>query len=59
MTVLRKAKKHANSAAIGYFACKDYKKLNEIDENRCLDCDFHLECFPMDEETKVLMEVSC
>jgi hypothetical protein len=38
-------------------SCKDYKKLLEIDEERCLDCDFHLDCFPMDEETKKLMKV--
>jgi hypothetical protein len=33
--------------------CKDYKKLAEIDEERCLDCDFHLDCFPMDRGIQV------
>ena len=37
--------------------CKDYKKLVEIEE-RCLDCDSHLICFPMDEETKKFMGVT-
>lgn len=40
---------------LAVFVCPDYKKLTEIDEARCLDCDDHLECFPWDEETKKLM----
>jgi hypothetical protein len=57
MTVLGKAKKYPDSAVMSHFACKDYKKLSEMDEARCLDCEFHLDCFPMDDETKALMEV--
>ena len=30
--------------------CLLYRQLTEI-QDACLDCDSHLECFPMDEET--------
>jgi hypothetical protein len=33
-----------------------FQQLAEI-ADACLDCDSHLDCFPMDEETKQLMEV--
>jgi len=32
-------------------------QLSEI-QDACLSCDFHLDCFPMDDETKEMMEVS-
>jgi hypothetical protein len=31
-----------------------FQQLSEI-ADACLDCDSHLDCFPMDEESKVLM----
>ncbi len=34
-----------------------YRLLTEI-LDACLDCDLHLECFPMDEETAAMMEAS-
>jgi hypothetical protein len=37
--------------------CLLYRQLTEI-QDACLDCDSHLECFPMDEETAAIMEAS-